>query len=136
MGIISWIIVGLIAGALGKLILPGDDPGGFIVTILIGMAGALVGASSWDCWAGPGSRGSTSGPSSWPLWGRLCCLPSTGFGGRLSVAAGGPEWIQALYYNSGICSEVLTYLAAQSAPKVVAGSVVNGTSLRPLTVIL
>jgi uncharacterized membrane protein YeaQ/YmgE (transglycosylase-associated protein family) len=43
MGIISWIIVGLIAGALGKMILPGDDPGGFIVTILIGMAGALVG---------------------------------------------------------------------------------------------
>src|SRR5215204_1428690 len=43
MGIISWIIVGLIAGALGKLVLPGDDPGGFIVTILIGMAGALVG---------------------------------------------------------------------------------------------
>jgi len=42
MGIISWIIVGLIAGALGKLILPGDDPGGFIVTILIGMAGALA----------------------------------------------------------------------------------------------
>ena len=38
MGIISWIIVGLIAGALGKMILPGDDPGGFIVTILIGMA--------------------------------------------------------------------------------------------------
>ena len=43
MGIISWIIVGLIAGALGKLILPGEDLGGFIVTILIGMAGALVG---------------------------------------------------------------------------------------------
>ena len=43
MGIIAWIIVGLIAGALGKLIMPGDDPGGIIVTILIGMAGALVG---------------------------------------------------------------------------------------------
>ena len=43
MGIISWIIVGLIAGALGKLVMPGDDPGGFIVTILIGMAGAIVG---------------------------------------------------------------------------------------------
>lgn len=43
MGIITWIIVGLIAGALGKLIMPGDDPGGIIVTILIGMAGAIVG---------------------------------------------------------------------------------------------
>lgn len=43
MGIISWIIVGLIAGALAKLIMPGDDPGGFFVTILIGVAGAFVG---------------------------------------------------------------------------------------------
>jgi len=43
MGILTWIIIGLIAGALGKLIMPGDDPGGIIVTILIGIAGALVG---------------------------------------------------------------------------------------------
>jgi uncharacterized membrane protein YeaQ/YmgE (transglycosylase-associated protein family) len=43
MGIISWIVVGLIAGILGKLIMPGRDPGGFIITILIGMVGALVG---------------------------------------------------------------------------------------------
>lgn len=43
MGIIVWIIVGLIAGALGKLIMPGRDPGGIIVTILIGMVGAVVG---------------------------------------------------------------------------------------------
>ncbi len=42
-GIIVWIIIGLIAGALGKLIMPGDDPGGIIVTILIGIAGAFVG---------------------------------------------------------------------------------------------
>jgi uncharacterized membrane protein YeaQ/YmgE (transglycosylase-associated protein family) len=42
-GIIVWIIIGLIAGALGKLIMPGDDPGGTIVTILIGIAGAFVG---------------------------------------------------------------------------------------------
>lgn len=43
MGIIVWIIFGLIAGAVAKFIMPGDDPGGFIVTILIGIAGALVG---------------------------------------------------------------------------------------------
>ncbi len=43
MGILTWIIVGLIAGALGKLIMPGDDPGGIIVTILIGIVGAFVG---------------------------------------------------------------------------------------------
>ena len=41
--IIGWIIIGLIAGALAKLIMPGDDPGGIIVTILIGIAGAFVG---------------------------------------------------------------------------------------------
>jgi uncharacterized membrane protein YeaQ/YmgE (transglycosylase-associated protein family) len=43
MEIVAWIVIGLIAGALGKLIMPGDDPGGIIVTALIGMAGALVG---------------------------------------------------------------------------------------------
>ena len=41
--IIGWIIIGLIAGALAKFIMPGDDPGGFIITILLGIAGAIVG---------------------------------------------------------------------------------------------
>ena len=41
--ILSWIVFGLIVGALAKLIMPGDDPGGFIVTVLLGVAGALVG---------------------------------------------------------------------------------------------
>jgi uncharacterized membrane protein YeaQ/YmgE (transglycosylase-associated protein family) len=43
MGILTWIILGLIAGVIAKLIMPGDDPGGFIITILLGIAGALVG---------------------------------------------------------------------------------------------
>ena len=43
MGILSWIIFGLIAGVLAKILMPGKDPGGFIVTILIGIAGATVG---------------------------------------------------------------------------------------------
>ncbi|MFF7900357.1 GlsB/YeaQ/YmgE family stress response membrane protein [Streptomyces sp. NPDC088817] len=43
MGIISWIILGLLAGAIAKLLLPGRDPGGFIVTTLIGAAGAFLG---------------------------------------------------------------------------------------------
>ena len=43
MGIIGWVLLGLVAGFLAKLILPGDDPGGFIVTTLIGIAGALIG---------------------------------------------------------------------------------------------
>ncbi len=41
-GWIMWIIVGGIAGAVGKLIMPGKDPGGFVVTILLGIAGALL----------------------------------------------------------------------------------------------
>jgi uncharacterized membrane protein YeaQ/YmgE (transglycosylase-associated protein family) len=43
--IISTIVVGLIVGAIAKLLMPGKDPGGFIVTILLGIAGAFVG--SW-----------------------------------------------------------------------------------------
>ena len=43
MGIPSWIILGLIVGVLAKWIMPGDDPGGIIITILIGIAGALIG---------------------------------------------------------------------------------------------
>ena len=42
MGIISAIIIGLIVGAIAKFIMPGKDPGGFIVTILIGIAGAAI----------------------------------------------------------------------------------------------
>ena len=43
MGIISWIVFGLIAGAAAKWIMPGKDPGGIIVTIVIGIVGAMVG---------------------------------------------------------------------------------------------
>lgn len=43
MGIISWIILGLIAGVIARMIMPGRDPGGAIVTILLGIAGAFVG---------------------------------------------------------------------------------------------
>ena len=43
MGIIAFIILGLIAGVIAKAVLPGDDPGGIIVTTLIGIAGAIIG---------------------------------------------------------------------------------------------
>jgi uncharacterized membrane protein YeaQ/YmgE (transglycosylase-associated protein family) len=43
MGIIGWILLGLVAGVIAKAILPGDDPGGIIVTILVGIAGAFIG---------------------------------------------------------------------------------------------
>jgi uncharacterized membrane protein YeaQ/YmgE (transglycosylase-associated protein family) len=42
MDLLGWIIVGLLAGALAKLVMPGRDPGGCIVTILLGIAGALL----------------------------------------------------------------------------------------------
>jgi uncharacterized membrane protein YeaQ/YmgE (transglycosylase-associated protein family) len=42
MGIIGWIILGALAGVIAKAILPGDDPGGIIITPLIGIAGALI----------------------------------------------------------------------------------------------
>ena len=56
-GIISWIVVGLIAGILGKLIMPGRDPGGFLLTIVIGMIGALVGGLIVQLLGGTGLTG-------------------------------------------------------------------------------
>ena len=41
--LLFWVIVGLIAGALAKFVMPGDDPGGIIVTIIIGIVGAILG---------------------------------------------------------------------------------------------
>src|SRR5687768_311016 len=43
MGILAWIVFGLVVGIIAKLVTPGRDPGGFIVTMLLGIAGALLG---------------------------------------------------------------------------------------------
>jgi uncharacterized membrane protein YeaQ/YmgE (transglycosylase-associated protein family) len=43
MGILAWILVGLIAGILAKIAMPGPDPGGVILTIVIGIVGAVIG---------------------------------------------------------------------------------------------
>jgi uncharacterized membrane protein YeaQ/YmgE (transglycosylase-associated protein family) len=43
MGILSWIVMGLVVGLLAKFIMPGKDPGGVIITVLLGVAGAFVG---------------------------------------------------------------------------------------------
>ena len=43
MSIIGWVLFGLVVGVIGKLLMPGRDPGGFIITILLGIAGALLG---------------------------------------------------------------------------------------------
>jgi len=57
MGILSWIVLGLIAGGLAKLIMPGRDPGGIIVTMLIGIAGAIVGGFIFSLFGGGGVSG-------------------------------------------------------------------------------
>lgn len=43
MGVVTWIVLGLVAGVLAKILMPGRDPGGIIITILLGIGGALVG---------------------------------------------------------------------------------------------
>jgi uncharacterized membrane protein YeaQ/YmgE (transglycosylase-associated protein family) len=54
MGIIAWIVLGLVAGAIAKLLMPGDDPGGWIVTMVLGIVGAVIGG-----WIGGALWGST-----------------------------------------------------------------------------
>lgn len=57
MGLISWVVVGLIAGLLAKWVMPDPDPGGIIVTVLIGMAGASVGGFVVGILGGSGATG-------------------------------------------------------------------------------
>lgn len=57
MGIVSWIMVGLIAGLLARWIIPGPDPGGLLVTILVGMGGASVGGFIIGVLGGVGATG-------------------------------------------------------------------------------
>jgi uncharacterized membrane protein YeaQ/YmgE (transglycosylase-associated protein family) len=57
MGIISWVVVGLIAGLLAKWFVPGTGPGGFIVTVFIGMAGASIGGFVARLFGGAGATG-------------------------------------------------------------------------------
>ncbi len=57
MSILVWVLIGLIAGALAKAIMPGDDPGGIIVTTLLGIVGALIGGFLTQRILGLGSGG-------------------------------------------------------------------------------
>jgi uncharacterized membrane protein YeaQ/YmgE (transglycosylase-associated protein family) len=57
MGILAWIVLGLIAGAIAKAIMPGRDPGGFIVTALIGIVGAFIGGFIGNMITGAGLNG-------------------------------------------------------------------------------
>jgi uncharacterized membrane protein YeaQ/YmgE (transglycosylase-associated protein family) len=56
-GIISWVVIGLIAGILGKILMPGDDPGGIILTVVTGMVGAIVGGLVVGLLGGTGVTG-------------------------------------------------------------------------------
>lgn len=57
MSIIAWILLGLVAGAIAKALMPGKDPGGFLVTIVIGIVGALIGGFIWNLLTGNDSYG-------------------------------------------------------------------------------
>jgi uncharacterized membrane protein YeaQ/YmgE (transglycosylase-associated protein family) len=57
MGIVAWIVLGLIAGAIAKAIMPGKDPGGIVVTAIIGIVGALVGGFIGSALTGTGLTG-------------------------------------------------------------------------------
>ena len=52
MGIVTWVIFGLIAGVIAKLLMPGRDPGGCIITMLLGIAGAFVGGFIFELLTG------------------------------------------------------------------------------------
>lgn len=74
MGILSWILFGLIAGALAKLILPGKDPGGVIVTILIGIVGGILGGWLSSLFGGSGITGFNVFSFIWAVVGALILL--------------------------------------------------------------
>jgi uncharacterized membrane protein YeaQ/YmgE (transglycosylase-associated protein family) len=57
MSVIAWILLGLVAGAIAKMLMPGDDPGGFFATILIGIIGGLIGGVIWNFFTGNDSYG-------------------------------------------------------------------------------
>ena len=57
MGILAWVVLGLIAGAIAKAIMPGKDPGGILVTMLIGVVGAFLGGFLGSLITGTGLTG-------------------------------------------------------------------------------
>ncbi|MFN8559082.1 MAG: GlsB/YeaQ/YmgE family stress response membrane protein [Dehalococcoidia bacterium] len=58
MTVLVWILLGLVAGAIAKMLMPGNDPGGIIITILLGIVGAFIGGWVWTAIAGgPGVTG-------------------------------------------------------------------------------
>ena len=93
MGIIAWIIFGLIAGVIAKLIMPGRDGGGFILTCILGVVGAVVGG--WLATMFAMSAGLISTASWWPWSARLLCWVSSDWCGEINRTA--PAGAVSLY---------------------------------------
>lgn len=66
MGFLTWVVLGLIVGILAKWIMPGKDGGGFFMTVILGVVGAMVGAMSAPCLGWERSPASTCRASSSP----------------------------------------------------------------------
>lgn len=79
MGILAWIVLGLIAGALAKLIMPGDQRGGIILTTLLGVAGALVGGFIGQSLGYGGVDAFSPSSLLWAILGSLLLLLIGGF---------------------------------------------------------
>ncbi len=74
MGFFSWILMGLIVGLLAKWIMPGDDPGGIFLTILLGIAGAFVGGFIGTTLGMGSVSGFNLGSLAWAVGGALLIL--------------------------------------------------------------
>ena len=74
MGILSWIVFGLIAGAIAKFVMPGKDPGGIIVTIIIGVLGGLLGGWLGTTVGGGGVSGFNLMSFVWAIIGSVILL--------------------------------------------------------------
>jgi uncharacterized membrane protein YeaQ/YmgE (transglycosylase-associated protein family) len=74
MGVLTWIVFGLIAGAIAKFIAPGADPGGIIGTIVIGVVGGLLGGWLGTAFGGTGVTGFNLSSFVWAVIGSLVLL--------------------------------------------------------------
>ncbi|RRO20673.1 GlsB/YeaQ/YmgE family stress response membrane protein [Saccharopolyspora rhizosphaerae] len=74
MGILSWILFGLVAGAIAKFIMPGKDPGGILLTIVIGVVGGFLGGWLGSMFGGQGVTGFNLMSFVWAVIGSLVLL--------------------------------------------------------------
>src|SRR4051812_29437174 len=112
MGFLGWIVLGLVAGALAKLIMPGDDPGGILVTMLLGIVGAVVGGFLGSRFFGRGLE-TFWNLQTWivaiigslillGLYRRHCCIEAKGVFATLKSGEGRPLRASANHDKPGI----------------------------------